>query len=158
MHYMPLHAGQDLSVVKSHFKRPHSFVLEQLLSKSEKRFVRTHWLQKVLGLSEVLWVRLFYLLVSVSFDSEDLKRLLALSPLGQKHAFWNRTSNLPIVQRNVLTTEPRLQIWHIKMRIIAIIKPNCKKKFTTRKTCWTTIWLPANSGAESHNADRTWQL
>ncbi len=51
-----------------------------------------------------------YLLVSVSFDSEDLKRLRALSPLGQKHAFWNRTGNLPIVQRNVLTTEPRLQI------------------------------------------------
>ncbi len=46
-----------LSVLKSHFNRPHSFVLEQLLSKSEKRFVRTHCLQEVLGLSEVLWVR-----------------------------------------------------------------------------------------------------
>ena len=101
---------------------------------------------------------LFYLLVRVSFDSEDLKRLRALSPLGQKHAFWNRTGNLPIVQRNVLTTEPRLQIWHIKMRIIAIIKSNCKKKFTTRKTCWIAVWLPANSGAESHNEDRTQQL
>jgi len=148
----------DLSVLKSHFKRACIGLFKQLLSKSEKRFVRTHWLQEVLGLSEVLWVRLFYLLVSVSFDSEDLKRLRALSPLGQKHAFWNRTGNLPIVQRNVLTTEPRLQIWHIKMRIIAIIKSNCKKKFTTRKTCWIAVWLPANSGAESHNADRTWQL
>ena len=53
---------------------------------------------------------LFYLLVSVSFNSEDLKRLRALSPLGQKHAFWNRTGNLPIVQRNDLTTEPGPQI------------------------------------------------
>ncbi len=147
-----------LSVVKSHFNRTRSFVIEQLLSKSEKRFVRTHWLQEVLGLSEVLWLRLFYLLVSVSFDSEDLKRLRALSPLGQKHTAWIRTGNLPIVQRNDLTTEPRLQIWHNKMRIIEIIKSNCKKKFTTRKTCWIAVWLPANSGAESHNEDRTWQL
>ncbi len=101
---------------------------------------------------------LFYLLVSVSFDSEDLKRLCALSPLGQKHTFWIWTGNLPIVQRNNLTTEPRLQIWHIKMRIIAIIKSIWKKKFTTRRTCWIAVWLLANSGAESHNEDKTWQL
>ncbi len=90
--------------MKSHFNQPRSFVIEQLLlvSKSEKRFVRTHWLQEVLGLSEVL-------MVSVSLDSEDLKRVCVLSPLGQKHAFWIRTGNLPIVQRNVLTTEQRLQ-------------------------------------------------
>jgi hypothetical protein len=44
----------SLSVLKSHFNRARSFVLKQLLSKSEKRFVRTHWLQEVLGLSEVL--------------------------------------------------------------------------------------------------------
>ncbi len=41
-------------VLKSHFARPRSFVLEQVFSKSERRFVRTHWLQEVLGLSEVL--------------------------------------------------------------------------------------------------------
>ncbi len=81
----------------------------------------------MLGLSEACEWGLFYLLVSVSFDSEDLKRLRALSPLGQKHAFWIWTGNLPIVQRNDLITEPRLQIWHIKMRIMAIIKSNCKK-------------------------------
>ncbi len=54
--YVEKHEGKrgfgSLSVVKSHFNRPCSFVLEQLLSKSEKRFVRTHWLQEVLGLSE----------------------------------------------------------------------------------------------------------
>ncbi len=49
-----LTGGGPLSVVKSHFNRTRSFVIEQLLSKSEKRFVRTHWLQEVLGLSEVL--------------------------------------------------------------------------------------------------------
>ncbi len=101
---------------------------------------------------------LFYLLGSVSFDSEDLKRLRALSPLGQKHAFWIWIGNLPIVQRNVLTTEPRPQIWHIRVWIIAIIKSNCKKEFTTRKTCWIAVLLLANSGAESHSEDWTWQL
>ncbi len=46
--------GDRLSVLKSHFNRTRSFVLKQLLSKCEKGFVRTHWLQEVLGLSEVL--------------------------------------------------------------------------------------------------------
>ncbi len=46
-----------LSVLKSHFARPCIRLFKQLLSKSEKRFVRTHWLQEVLGLSEVLWER-----------------------------------------------------------------------------------------------------
>jgi len=153
--YSHYYCHSSLSVVKSHFNPTCIGLFKQLLSKSEKRFVRTHWLQALRRSCE--W-GLFYLLVSVSFDSEDLKRLRALSPLGQKHTAWIRTGNLPIVQRNDLTTEPRLQIWHIKMRIIAIIKSNCKKKFTTRKTCWIAVWLPANSGAESHNEDRTWQL
>ena len=60
-------------------------------------------------MSEVLW-ELFYLMEMVSFDSEDLKRVRVLSPLGQKHTAWIRTSNLPVVKRNALTTEPRLQI------------------------------------------------
>jgi len=158
--YSHYYCHSSLSVVnlKSHFNPTCIGLFKQLLSKSEKWFVRTHCCKPLGGpVTQCEW-GLFYLLVSVSFDSEDLKRLRALSPLGQKHAFWNRTGNLPIVQRNDLTTEPRLQIWHIKMRIIAIIKSNCKKKFTTRKTCWIAVWLPANSGAESHNADRTWQL
>jgi hypothetical protein len=67
-----------------------------------------------------------------------------------------RTASL--TKRNALTTEPTMQIWHIKMWIIAIIKSNCKKEFTTRKICWITVWLLANSGTESHNEDRTWQL
>ncbi len=46
-----------LSVLRSHFAPACIGVYKQLLSQSEKRFVRTHWLQEVLGLSEVLWVR-----------------------------------------------------------------------------------------------------
>ena len=46
--------------------------------------------------SEVLW-ELFCLLEMVGFDSEDLKRVRALSPLGQKHTAWIRTGNLPVV-------------------------------------------------------------
>ncbi len=144
-----------LSVLKSHFNRACIGLFEQLLSKSEKRFVRTHWLQASRRSCD--W-GLFYLLVSVSFDSEDIKRLRSLSLLGQKHAFWIRTGNLPIVQRTVLTTEPRLQIWHIKVWIIAITKSYCKKEFTTRQTCWIAVWLLADSAAESHNEDKTWEL
>ncbi len=33
-----------------------------------------------------------------------------------------------------------------------------QKKFTTRKTCWITVWLLAYSCAESHNEDMTWEL
>ena len=43
-----------LSVLKSHFNPASITVLKQLLSKSEKRFVHTHWVQEGLGLSEVL--------------------------------------------------------------------------------------------------------
>jgi hypothetical protein len=43
-----------LSVLKSHFDSTCITVLKQLLSKSEKRFVGTYWLQERLGLSEVL--------------------------------------------------------------------------------------------------------
>ncbi len=132
----------ELSVLKSHFARARSFVLEQLLSKSKKRFVRTHLLQEVLGLSEACEWGLFYLLVSVSFDSEDLKRLRALSPLGQKHAFWIWTGNLSIVQRNDLTTEPRLQIWQIKTRIIAIVKSNCIKNSQPEKHVESHFYCP----------------
>ncbi len=46
-----------LSVLKSHFNPASITVLKQLLSKSEKRFVGTHWVQEGLGLSEVLCVR-----------------------------------------------------------------------------------------------------
>ncbi len=138
-----------LSVLKSHFAPTCIGLFKQLLSKSEKRFVRTHWLQASRRSCE--W-GLIYLLVSVSFDSEDLKRLCALMPLGQKHAFWIRIGNLPIVQRNVLTTEPRPQIWHIKVWIIAIIKSGCKKRIHNQKNilnhsliarqlwCWVPQW------------------
>ncbi len=46
-----------LSVLKSHFDSACITVLKQLLSKSEKRFVGTHWLQEGLGLSELLCMR-----------------------------------------------------------------------------------------------------
>jgi hypothetical protein len=47
-------AAANLSVLKSHFAPTCITVLKQLLSKSEKRFVHTHWMQEGLGLSEVL--------------------------------------------------------------------------------------------------------
>ncbi len=90
--------------------------------------------------------------------SEDLKSVGAPLPLEQKHTVWIRTGNLSLIKRNALTIEPRMRIWHVEMWIIAIIKSNYKKKFITRKTCWIAVWLLANSGAESHNEDRTWQL
>ncbi len=46
-----------LSVLKSHFNPASITVLKQLLSKSEKRLVHTHWVQEGLGLLEVLCVR-----------------------------------------------------------------------------------------------------
>ncbi len=74
-----------LSVLKSHYNRACIGLFKQLLSKSEKRFVRTHWLQASRRSCE--W-GLFYLLVSVSFDSEDLKRLRA-------YQLWSLISNEP---------------------------------------------------------------
>ncbi len=46
-----------LSVLQSHFNSTCITVLKQLLSKSEKRFDGTHWVQEWLGLSEVLCVK-----------------------------------------------------------------------------------------------------
>jgi hypothetical protein len=42
--------------------------------------------------------------------SEDLKRVGALVPLGQKRAVWIRTGNLSLLKRTALTIEPRLHI------------------------------------------------
>ncbi len=127
-------------------------------NKSERRFVRTHWLQEVLGLSEVLWVMTVLFVGKCEFRFRRFKKASRALATRAKARLWIRTGNLPIVQRNDLTTEPRLQIWHIRLRIIAIIKSNCKKKFTTRKTCWIAVWLLANSGAESLVENWTWQL
>ncbi len=54
----PWRHWHGLSVLKSHFKFKTTCktVVEQLLSKCEKRFVGTHWLQEGLGLSEALCV------------------------------------------------------------------------------------------------------
>jgi hypothetical protein len=88
-----------------------------------------------------------------NLGSEDLKSFGAPLPLRQKHTVWIRTGNISLVTRNALNTEPGMQIWHVKMWIIEIMKSNCKNKFTTRKTCWFAVWLFANSGADSHNED-----
>jgi hypothetical protein len=47
-----------------------------------------------------------------SLASEDLKRIGALVPLGQKRAVWIRTGNLSLLKRTALTRtiEPRLHI------------------------------------------------
>ncbi len=46
-----------LSVLKSHFKRACIGLFKQLLSKRERRFVRTHWLQASRRSCETVWVR-----------------------------------------------------------------------------------------------------
>ncbi len=63
-----------LSVLKSHFNLACIGLFKQLLSKSEKRFVRTHWLQGVLGLSEVLWVRTVLFVGKCEFRSRRFKK------------------------------------------------------------------------------------
>ncbi len=52
--------------------------------------------------------------------SEDLKRVGAHKPLGQKHTAWIRTGYLSLIKCNALTTEQRLQIRHIIIRNIAV--------------------------------------
>jgi len=79
--YSHYYCHSSLSVVnlKSHFNPTCIGLFKQLLSKSEKWFVRTHCCKPLGGpVTQCEW-GLFYLLVSVSFDSEDLKRLRALT-------------------------------------------------------------------------------
>ena len=54
----PWSDSSALSVLKSHFNPACIGDCKQLLSKSEKRFVHTHWVQEGLGLSEALCVSL----------------------------------------------------------------------------------------------------
>jgi hypothetical protein len=75
---LPAH---PLSVLKSHFKRACSFVLNGCMGFWEQRFVRTFDLQKGFSLLDCL-------------GSEDLKSVGAPLPLQQKHTVWIRTGNL----------------------------------------------------------------
>ncbi len=146
----------------------HNYVISHVISHDPRFQISKQKWKKILSHTLVaslsrLWVRTVLFVGKCEFRFWRFKkasRALATTIVGQKHTVLILTGNLPIVQRSDLTTEPtwRLQIWHIKMRIIAIIKSDCKKEFTTRKTCWITAWLLVNSGSESHNAERTWQL
>ncbi len=64
---------------------------------------------------------------------EDLKSVGVPLPQGQKHTAWIRTGNLSLPKSNALTTEPRLQNWHVKLRFIAIIKSLLPKKMHNQK-------------------------
>ena len=96
--------GGTLSVLKSHFNWPPAMIVSycKTVVQPLRRKIRWHTLvAKGVGplggpVGEVLW-ELFYLSEMVSFDSEDLKRVRALSPLGQKHTAWIRTGNLPVI-------------------------------------------------------------
>ncbi len=69
-----LHPCHGLSILKSHFNPTCIGLFKQLLSKSEKRFVRTHWLQEVFGLSEVLWVRTVLFVGKCEFRFRTFKK------------------------------------------------------------------------------------
>ena len=65
---------QALSVLKSHFNPDCIGDCKQLLSKSEKRFVHTHWVQEGLGLSEALCVRTFLFVGKCGFRFRRFKK------------------------------------------------------------------------------------
>ncbi len=144
----------------SHFNPACIGVYKQLLSKSEKKFVRTHWLQEVLGLSEVLWVRTVLFVGKCEFRFRRFKKgLRALATKAKAHLLdQNRQSLSYKAQRS----NHWAKATNLTYRSVnhCVYKVWLQKKFTTRKTCWIAAWfkLLANSGAESHNEDRTWQL
>ena len=70
---------------------------------------------------------------ALASSSEEIKRFSALTPLGQKRAFWIGTGNLSLLKRNALTTKPRL---HINVETLRFMKQNCKKEIAIQKTCW----------------------
>ncbi len=64
----------NLSVLKSHFKVARIGLFKQLYRLCERRFVRTHWLQEVLGLLEVLWVRTVLFVGKCEFRFRKFKK------------------------------------------------------------------------------------
>ena len=86
-----------------------------------------------------------WLLEREGLASEDLKRVGALMPLGQKRAVWIRTGNLSLIKHNALTTEPWLRIWDINCRNIAVYVVELQKR-----KLWTSVvaarqlwcWVP----------------
>jgi hypothetical protein len=57
--------------------------------------------------------------------SEEIKRISALTPLGQKGTVWIRTGNLSITKRNALTIQPTLLG---RGETLRFMKLNCKKE------------------------------
>ena len=85
------------------------------------------------------------------WGSEDLKSVGAPLPLEQKHTFWIRTGNLSLTKRNALTTEPRMQIWHVKNVNHCDYKVLLQKRIHNQKNmnhslvarqlwCWVPQW------------------
>ena len=75
---------------------PHGIVKSYMAFLKDDSFKHTRCKRGWASRSEVLW-EVFCLLEMVGFDSEDLKRVGAHSPLGQKHTAWIRTGNLPVI-------------------------------------------------------------
>ena len=91
-----------------------------------RRKIRSH--TGVAKRNQALGGRPSWLLEREGLVSEDLKRVGALKPLGQKHTVWNRTGNLSLAKRTALTTEPRLQTGHNIFRNIAVDEVEMQKR------------------------------
>ena len=103
--------------------------------------------------NQALGGRPSWLLEREGLVSEDLKRVGALKPLGQKHTVWFRTGNLSLAKRTALTTEPRLRTGHNKCRNIAVYEVEMQKRILqTRKhvevPCCSALTLVQGSAME----------
>ena len=78
---------------------PHGIVKSNMAFLKDDSFTHTSCKRGWASRSEVHWdsVRTVFFVEMVGFDSEDLKRVGAHSPLGQKHTAWIRTGNLPVI-------------------------------------------------------------
>ncbi len=108
-----------LSVLKSHFAWACIGVYKQLYCLCKQIFISTIDLQEGFSLSEAVengsqWER-------DGLGSKDLQSVGTPLPLEQKHTVEIRISNFS--KHSALTTEPRMQIWHV----IAIMKSYCKR-------------------------------
>ncbi len=85
------------------------------------------------------------------FGFQRFKKLWRALAIRAKAHHLDQSGNLLLVKRNALTTEPEMQIWHVKMWIIAIIKSYCKKLHNQKNMlnrslvahqlwCWVPQW------------------
>ncbi len=80
---------------------------------------------------------------------QNMRNMLPRVHCACRKRYFQFYINLSLTKRNALTTEPRIQIWHVKMRAIVVVKSNCKmhveQQFGSSPTLvlspTTKIWL-----------------